>query len=210
MEKRDITEKMVADKLTGNFVHVFAQPPLKLPPKPRQTSINWDAPSAEFPAEPDIVEPKALVADGTTAAPLEQKSKSEMSAMGPPSPSTSNVDEVEDMPSEDSTDSAKYYEVHGTPQAPERYSKVTFLKEKKHQSKKVESYASNTDDDFKSGPRKRPAKKKGKAVQKKMSKGSVGTPVLMDQQQPTLESGLVETTPKILEKGPTAACSGHA
>ncbi|GBN73936.1 hypothetical protein AVEN_22499-1 [Araneus ventricosus] len=202
MEKRDITEKMVADKLTGNFVHVFAQPPINLPPKSRQTGINWDAPTAEFPAEPDIGEPMALVADGTTAAPLEQKSKLEMSMMGPHSPGTSNVDEIEDMPSEDSTDSAKYFEVQGTPQALEKYSKVTFLKEKKYQTKRVESHASNTDDDFKSGPRKRPAKKKGKAFQKKMSKGLVGTPVLKAQQQPTLKSGLVDTTPRFWKTVP--------
>ncbi|GBN95459.1 hypothetical protein AVEN_29589-1 [Araneus ventricosus] len=172
-------------------------------PKPWQEGGPWDAPTAEFPAEQDMGEPMALAADGTTAVPSDRPSQLEISLMGPNSPSTSNVDEIEDMPSEDSTDSAKYFEVQGTPQAHDKYSKVTFLKDKKSKVKKAESYASNTDEDFRSGPRKRPAKKKGKTVPKKlMSKGLVGTSVLTAPQQPTMETDLVDTTPSFWKKVP--------
>ncbi|GBN70727.1 hypothetical protein AVEN_30275-1 [Araneus ventricosus] len=202
MERKDITEKMVTDQLTGNFRKEFGQPATVLPPQPRQSIIDWGAPTMEFPDEQVNVVPKDPTADGKEVALSEQQSKLGMSELGPPSPCESTVDEVEEMLSEDSTDSAKYYEVHGTPQAPERYSKVTFLKEKKQPSKKADSHASNTDEDFKSGPRKKHAKKKGKAVQKKMSKGPVGDPVLKAKQQPTLASGPVETNPSFWKKVP--------
>ncbi|GBN38147.1 hypothetical protein AVEN_15035-1 [Araneus ventricosus] len=84
LEKGDIQKKMVDSNLKGNFVQKFVQLPIDLPPKQRPETFGWDTPTAEFPAEPDMVEPKALIADGTNAPLLEQKSKSEISASGPP------------------------------------------------------------------------------------------------------------------------------
>ncbi|GBM10690.1 hypothetical protein AVEN_7957-1 [Araneus ventricosus] len=186
-EKKDITEHMVANVTSANFVTKFgvpatvvpptAPPPLSLPTV--VSKIPWTAQTKDFPDESDHdTSVENCPIDTPVTVPV-QGPTTHLAVPGPSSVSlSSGLDEDtmrSDTSSNEATDSSKFYETEGTPQVWKKLTFKYFMKEKSksQRSDMPPQEVQPMEQDVGSGRRKRSAGKKGKPHQQKLRKGTV-------------------------------------
>ncbi|GBL97230.1 hypothetical protein AVEN_84936-1 [Araneus ventricosus] len=127
-ENQHISEHMVSNKLTGNFVKKFGEPASVIPaaeraplPIPKvDPKITWMAATKEFPDDSDQ---EIIAGTGLTDTPMPLPAKGTAPLVAVPGPSSASISSgIEEEPmrsdtsSNDVSDSSKFYETESTPQ----------------------------------------------------------------------------------------------